>query len=55
VTERLRADIVALLVVVSLGATGILTTQEAFGGFSRSAVITITAIFIIAEGCAGAD
>src|SRR5215213_2899991 len=49
VSDRLPADLVALLVVVALGLTGILTPQEAFSGFSRSAVITILAIFILAE------
>ncbi len=49
-SERLRADLVALLVVVTLGITGILTPQETFSGFSRSAVITILGIFILAEG-----
>ena len=48
-TDKLPADLVALLVVVALGLTGVLTTQEAFSGFSRSAVITIMAIFILAE------
>ena len=48
-TNKIPADLVALLVVVALGLTGILTPQEAFSGFSRSAVITILAIFIIAE------
>ena len=48
-TDRLPADLVALLVVVTLGVTGVLTPQEAFSGFSRSAVITIIAIFVIAE------
>ncbi|MCO5333972.1 MAG: SLC13 family permease [Pyrinomonadaceae bacterium] len=46
---RLPADLVALLVVVALGLTGVLTTQEAFSGFSRSAVITIIAIFVLTE------
>ena len=46
---RVRADLVALLVIVSLGASGILTPEEAFSGFSRSAVIAIMAIFILAE------
>ena len=49
-TNRIRADIVALLVLVSLGVTGVLTTQETFSGFSRSAVITIMAIFVLAQG-----
>ncbi|MEP7214567.1 MAG: SLC13 family permease [Acidobacteriota bacterium] len=48
-SERLPADLVALLVVVALGITGVLTPAEAFSGFSRSAVITIIAIFVIAE------
>ncbi|MFN8459491.1 MAG: SLC13 family permease [Anaerolineae bacterium] len=49
-SDRLRADLVALLTVIVLGLTGILTSQEVFSGFSRSAVITILAIFILAEG-----
>jgi len=49
-SERLRHDLIALLVVVSLGASGVLTPQEALSGFSRSAVITIIAIFVLAEG-----
>jgi di/tricarboxylate transporter len=49
-TERLRADLVALLVVVALGTSGVLTAEETFSGFSRSAVITLLAIFIMAAG-----
>lgn len=45
----LRADLVALLSVVALGLSGVLTPQEAFSGFSRSAVITILAVFILAD------
>lgn len=48
-SNRLPADLVALLVVVALGLTGVLTTQEAFSGFSRAAVITIIAIFVLTE------
>jgi di/tricarboxylate transporter len=47
--DKIPADLIALLVVVALGVTGVLTPQEAFSGFSRSAVITILAIFILAE------
>lgn len=46
-SEWFRPDLVALLVVVGLGATGVLTPQEAFSGFSRSAVITIMSLFIL--------
>lgn len=49
-TEWLAADLVALLVVVVLGVTGVLSPDETFSGFSQSAVITIIAIYIVAEG-----
>lgn len=49
-SDRLRPDLIALLSLVALGVTGVLTPQEAFSGFSRSAVITILSIFILAEG-----
>ena len=48
-TEKIPADLVALLVAVALGLTGVLTPEEAFSGFSRAAVIIIIAIFILAE------
>lgn len=48
-TEKIPADLVSLLVAVALGLTGVLTTEEAFSGFSRAAVIIIIAIFILAE------
>jgi di/tricarboxylate transporter len=47
---RLRADFVALLIAVALSVSGVLTPQEALSGFSRAAVITIMAIFVLAEG-----
>ena len=49
-TEKLSADLVALLVALSLGISGVLSFEETFAGFSRPAVITIMAIFILAEG-----
>lgn len=48
-TEKIPADVVALLVAVTLGVTGVLTPDETFSGFSRTAVITIVAIFILTE------
>ncbi len=48
-TDKIPSDLTALLTIVAFGLTGVLTPQEAFSGFSRSAVITIIAIFIIAE------
>ncbi len=52
VTEWLRADLVALMLLVALGASNVLTPQESLSGFSRSAVITIIAIFILTAGLA---
>lgn len=48
-TDKIPPDLVALLVAVALGVSGVLTPQETFSGFSRSAVITIMAIFILAD------
>ena len=50
VSNILRADLIALLVMMSLGLSGVITASEVFSGFSRSAVITIIAIFILTNG-----
>ena len=50
ITDWLRVDIVALLVLVSLVLTGLITPAEAFAGFSSPAVITVWVIFIISGG-----
>ena len=41
ITDRLRYDIVALLVVVSLAATGVLSPRDAYAGFASPAVILV--------------
>src|SRR5574341_1906651 len=46
----LRSDIVALMLLLSFGLSGILTPQETFSGFSRSAVVIMFSAFILAEG-----
>ncbi len=50
VSNRLRADLVALLVLVTLGVGGFVAPKDVLAGFSGSAVITIVGISIIAEG-----
>jgi di/tricarboxylate transporter len=50
VTERLRVDIVALLVLGSLALTGLVTPGEAVSGFSNPAVVTVWAVFILGGG-----
>ncbi|MEJ5225197.1 MAG: SLC13 family permease, partial [Anaerolineales bacterium] len=47
VTEWLRVDVVALIVVVSLMLAGLLTPAEAIAGFSNTIVLTIAALFVI--------
>jgi len=50
VSEKLRADVVALLVLLSLIATGLLTVEQALQGFASPAVVTVWAVFIISAG-----
>jgi di/tricarboxylate transporter len=49
-TNKLRPDIVALIVLVTLAVTHLVTPQEAFSGFANPAVVTVVAIFIVSEG-----
>jgi di/tricarboxylate transporter len=48
-TEKLRVDLISMLVLLSLILTGLLTPEEAFSGVSNPAVITVWAIYIISE------
>jgi di/tricarboxylate transporter len=50
ISDRLRPDLMALLLLVTLGLTGLVPAKDLFSGFSRSAVITIMALFIITGG-----
>lgn len=50
ITEWLRMDLVALLVLSSLALLGLVSPAEAVSGFSNPAVITVWAMFIISEG-----
>lgn len=48
--ERIRADLVALVVLVILGITGLIAPEEIFGGFSGNAVMSIIATMILGAG-----
>jgi di/tricarboxylate transporter len=50
VLEWIRADMVALLVVVTIGLTGLIPSERVFNGFAGNAVIAIIAIMIMGEG-----
>lgn len=49
-TEKYPVDLVAILTIVVLLLTGILTPEEAISGFSNPATITVLSMFIISEG-----
>ena len=50
VSERLRVDVVAMMVLVALVVTGLVTVEEAFSGFASPAVITVWSVFIVSGG-----
>ncbi|RJR48524.1 MAG: SLC13 family permease [Desulfobacteraceae bacterium] len=50
ITDWVSADVVAILSLLSLVLTGILTPEEAFSGFSNSAVIAIGGLLMISTG-----
>ena len=47
---RVRSDLVALLALLALFLTGILTIDQTLAGFSNSTVIMIAALFVVGEG-----
>jgi di/tricarboxylate transporter len=49
-TERIRNDLVAVLVVLALAATGVLTPKEAVAGFSSEPALVVAAIFVLGAG-----
>ena len=49
-TDKVRVDLVALLVLLTTGLTGLVSPKEAFAGFSNSAVITVWAVYIVSGG-----
>lgn len=52
VTEIVRIDVAALMTMLALSWTGILTTNEALAGFSSNAVVAMIAVMILGEGIA---
>jgi len=46
-SEKIRVDVVSMMVLLALLLTGLLTTEEAFSGFASPAVITVWAIYIV--------
>lgn len=46
-TEWLSVDLVALLIIVSLTVTGVISAQEGISGFSNPATITVAFMFVL--------
>ena len=49
-TERIRVDVTALLVLVLLGLLGLVPIEQLFDGFAGSAVISVIATMILGAG-----
>jgi di/tricarboxylate transporter len=50
VSEWVAMEVTALLVLVSVALTGLISPKEALAGFSNPAVITVWAVFILSGG-----
>ena len=48
-TERLRNDLVAILIIIALYLTRVLSPAEALAGFSSEPAIVIAAIFVLSS------
>jgi di/tricarboxylate transporter len=49
-TEKLRVDLIALIVLLLVAITGLVRKEEVFSGFANPAVITIWAVYIVSGG-----
>jgi di/tricarboxylate transporter len=49
-TEKLRVDLIALIVLLLASITGLVPKDEVFSGFANPAVITIWAVYIVSGG-----
>ena len=50
VTGRWRYDVVALLALMIVALTGLISAERVFSGFSNAAVITVAAVLVISRG-----
>jgi di/tricarboxylate transporter len=50
ISEKLAPDVTALLAVIALLLTGVLTPAEAFSGFSHPATISVAAVLVLSAG-----
>ncbi len=48
-SNRIRSDVVAIMVLLALPLSGVLTVEQAFSGFSRGVIFTLIGLFIISH------
>ncbi len=49
ITEKLRNDAVAILIIIALTASGLLSSAEALAGFGSEPAIAVAAIFVLSQ------
>ncbi len=50
IVDKLRVDIVAMLALLALVLTDLISTDQALAGFANSTVVTIAGLFVVGEG-----
>jgi len=50
IRNRLRIDVIALIVIVFFGVSGLLTPQEIIAGWGNPSIVLVGLLFIISEG-----
>src|SRR4051812_42563062 len=52
ISEKLRVDVTAMLILLALVLTGVLDSKQALSGFSSEPAIIVAAVFVISGGLA---
>ncbi|NLO78030.1 MAG: SLC13 family permease, partial [Methanomicrobiales archaeon] len=50
VTDKLRVDVIAIIILLTLGWLGLVSPTQAFSGFASNAVISVMAVMILGYG-----
>ena len=50
ITDALRVDVVALLIILALSMTGLIDAKAAFSGFASEPAIIVCAVFVLSAG-----
>lgn len=50
ITDALRVDVVAILIILALAMTGLIEVKEAFSGFSSEPALIVCAVFVLSAG-----